>query len=174
MSKHDQGKQAYCTTRLKPTFWLNEVPLADLNVAVTVSGYMPAGVGEGSDAPPPTPQDDKVAIVESRHKQKIHPQRRRAGFVPRLPGKIIIAAKPPIPAIPINPAQRFSFERFSGCRRKPVAGGVVVAVTLACIGLDPLSVIELGFTVHVPPAGAPLHANETDCVNPWAGAKSTV
>jgi len=114
----------YCTTRLKLTVCVN-APVADLYVPVTVSGYVPAAVPGGS--PPPIPHDDDVATIESMHKKKINPYRRRA-FTRRLNGRATNAIIPIIPANPARANMRLESRR-NGDRREPEVGGVVVAVT---------------------------------------------
>jgi hypothetical protein len=67
----------YCTTRLKLTFSVIAVPLLGWNVAVTVSGYVPAAVPGGStSAPLPPRHDEIVTIVDSIHRQKSRHKRR--------------------------------------------------------------------------------------------------
>ncbi len=51
---------------------------------------------------------------------------------------------------------------------------MVVAVTWALIVVEPSSVIEVGDTVHVARAGAPLQLSDTNWLNPLTGARSTV
>ena len=161
-------ERAYFTTRLKLTVSVIGAPVANWNVPVTVSGYVPTAVPGGSTPPPPPPHDGNVATVASRHNKKINPYRRRPGFTRRLPGSTTNAANPVIPASPTSPAIRFPFECSKGDCRKPVAC-VVVAVTWTCPGV----VTGLG-TVHVAKAGAPLQLSATDGANPSTAVRSTV
>lgn len=51
---------------------------------------------------------------------------------------------------------------------------VVVSVTVAVAGLDPLSVSDDGETVQVAACGAPAQAQVTVCFEPFSGAADTV
>ena len=54
----------------------------------------------------------------------------------------------------------------------PIAAAVVITARLA-VAADPLSVVELGDTVHVASGGAPLQLSCTIWLNPFAGETLT-
>jgi hypothetical protein len=60
----------------------------------------------------------------------------------------------------------------SGCASRPEVAEVVT-VTVTGVGVEPLSVTELG-AEQLDPGGAPLQVSDTVCENPPAGATAIV